>query len=203
MKSRKCLWNEENTKFWQFSMLFSPKNPGHFKYTLCLTLKIICLKNQTKVNQSPPQATSVGSGCFCSWAQDLGSSSNTKAQPSQQMTTASPAQRTDLIDGVGSTGCQARSKGSKQEAGPVERAWSQRKACWSGAHDESCNTSTEMLVRSRIFRHMVQEQSPTCSRWWSYRLQVDVLTSKKIYILGQQNGFMEKSSCHQAWWIQT
>lgn len=54
---------------------------------------------------------------------------------------------TDLIDGVGSTGCQASSKGGEQETGELKRDRGHGKASGRGADDQSCNTS-ESTVQS-------------------------------------------------------
>lgn len=54
---------------------------------------------------------------------------------------------TDLIDGVGSTGGQASSKGGEQETGELKRDRGHGKASGCGADDQSCDTS-ESTVQS-------------------------------------------------------
>lgn len=90
---------------------------------------------------------------------------------------------TDLIDGVGSTGCQPSSEGGEQETGQVKRDWGHGKASRCGAYNQSCNTS-ESTVQG-----INKKPSP-------FYIPLELQVSNPVRILVQINFllFMDQSS---------
>lgn len=62
-------------------------------------------------------------------------------KPDQHQFAVQMKRWTDLIDGVGSTGCQSGSERGEQETGEVERDRGHGEASRCGAYNQSCNTS--------------------------------------------------------------
>lgn len=170
MSSRKCFWNKGNTRFWQFSLLSSPRIPGHFNYTLCSILKLICLK--CKPNQAE---TSTGHLCGCKvllqQGTGSGSSSNTKGQP------ASNWQQQHLLGGKLTWLMELAAQDARPVPREVSRKQGQSKGPGASAKPAEVVLTTRAATQQQKCRSemgfqakaQVQEETPTHTRRWSFK----------------------------------